>query len=252
MDDEQIKAFINHDFRKDNIYLFLRESNEDKYEYMGLLAYVEHDNQREKPVYFKWQILDWNNNESKLFDQPENNSDFNLILKEDSTEYIIDTPEVRKGKNTNEFSNRVHDFEGEAKKNTKLGNLGEDLVVDYEKRYLSEKGKEELAIKVTTTRNIAGNAERYDVLSYDENGDEKYIEVKTTKGPMENDFYISENEVQFSIDNEDKYYLYRLYNLNPKTKTADLVIHKGRIDRSKLKPTNYICKISSKNRSKSI
>lgn len=58
LDDARIIDFINHDYLKNNIYLFLRTSEKENYTYMGLLAYVDHDNQREKPVYFKWQILD--------------------------------------------------------------------------------------------------------------------------------------------------------------------------------------------------
>lgn len=61
LDDARIIDFINHDYLKNNIYLFLRTSEKENYTYMGLLAYVDHDNQREKPVYFKWQILEWNN-----------------------------------------------------------------------------------------------------------------------------------------------------------------------------------------------
>ena len=55
----QIKELIKHNHLKDNIYLFLRKSKKEDYEYMGCLAYIEHDNQREKQVHFKWQVLDW-------------------------------------------------------------------------------------------------------------------------------------------------------------------------------------------------
>ena len=64
MRESRIIDFINHDYLKNNIYLFLRTSDKENYTYMGLLAYVDHDNQREKPVYFKWQILDWNDDNS--------------------------------------------------------------------------------------------------------------------------------------------------------------------------------------------
>lgn len=60
LNESRILDFINHNYLKNNIYLFLRNSNKEDYMYMGLLAYIDHDNQREKPVYFKWQILDWN------------------------------------------------------------------------------------------------------------------------------------------------------------------------------------------------
>lgn len=256
----QILELINHDYTTDNIYLFLRSNKKADYTYMGLLAYVEHDNQREKPVYFKWQILDWNvreqeeitNNDSVIqYSQDEEENDkkeFRLTLKEDDeTHYQISE---RKGRSTEEFyNNRNIDFEGEVKKNTELGKKGENIVVEYEKKRLIAEGREDLADKVKTTRDIAGNAERFDVLSYDKDGNEKYIEVKTTKGGFTNIFHISESEVKFSYDYGEKYYLYRVYNLNTKTMSAELKIIKGPINREILKPTNYTCRIGGNNES---
>ena len=43
----------------DNIYLFLRESGGLPYKYLGRLGYITHDPSREKPVWFQWQLLDW-------------------------------------------------------------------------------------------------------------------------------------------------------------------------------------------------
>ena len=248
--------FINHDYLKNNIYLFLRTSDKENYTYMGLLAYVDHDNQREKPVYFKWQILDWNDDNSNriINDKKIDTHDiekldikkFALELKEDEIEYTYES-EVRKGKNTKEFySNKNINFEGEIKKNTELGKKGEDIVVEYEKTRLIIEGREDLADKVFATRDIAGNAERFDVLSYDKEGNEKYIEVKTTKGGLNNMFHISENEVEFSEQYQDKYYLYRVYNFNIKSMSADLKIIKGAINRDKLQATNYTCRIGGK------
>ena len=81
---------------------------------------------------------------------------------------------------------------------------GEDVVVEYEKTRLIMEGREDLVDKVLATREIAGNAERFDVLSYDKDENEKYIEVKTTKGGLNNIFHISENEVEFSEQYKDK------------------------------------------------
>lgn len=256
LNESRIIDFINHDYLKNNIYLFLRTSDKEDYTYMGLLAYVDHDNQREKPVYFKWQILDWNEDNSNrlIKDKKVNTYDiekldtkkFTLELNEEETEYSYEY-ESRKGKNTNEFySNKNINFEGEIKKNTELGKKGEDVVVEYEKTRLILEGREDLADKVFTTREIAGNAERFDVLSYDKDGNEKYIEVKTTKGGLNNIFHISENEVEFSEQYKDKYYLYRVYNFNTKTMSADLKIIKGAINREMLQATNYTCRIGGK------
>lgn len=254
--ESRIIDFINHDYLKNNIYLFLRTSDKEDYTYLGLLAYVDHDNQREKPVYFKWQILDWSEDDStRLMNNKTINSyytenfdtkKFTLQLNEEKSEYSYES-ESRKGKNTNEFySNKNINFEGEIKKNTELGKKGEDVVVEYEKTKLIMEGREDLADKVFATREIAGNSERFDVLSYDKDGNEKYIEVKTTKGGFNNRFHISENEVEFSEQYQDKYYLYRVYNFNAKTMSADLRIIKGAINREKLQATNYICRIGGK------
>lgn len=256
LNESRIIDFINHDYLKNNIFLFLRTSDKEDYTYMGLLAYVDHDNQREKPVYFKWQILDWNEdylnkliNDKKIntYDIKKlNTKEFTLNLNEEVTEYSYEK-ESRQGKSTNEFySNKNINFEGEIKKNTELGKKGEDIVVEYEKTRLITEGREDLANKVFATREIAGNAERFDVLSYDKDGNEKCIEVKTTKGGLNNIFHISENEVEFSEQYKDKYYLYRVYNFNTKTMSADLKIIKGAINREKLQATNYTCRIGGK------
>lgn len=222
---------------------------------MGLLAYVEHDNQRERPVYFKWQILDWNNknkenlkNDEKLLDfEKDNNTDkMELQLSEADTEYIYEINE-RKGKDTKEFySNKNYNFEGEAKKNSAVGKKGEDLVVEYEKMKLIAEGRNDLAEKVFATRNIAGNAERFDVLSYNKDGNEKYIEVKTTKGNLDNLFYISENEIAFSEEYPENYYLYRIYKFDTETMSAFLSIKKGPIERKYLQSVNYVGRIGEK------
>lgn len=253
LNEARIIDFINHDHLKNNIYLFLRSSEKEDYTYMGLLAYVEHDNQREKPVYFKWQILDWNDDKSNkitndkkvdICDVEEFDvNKFTLKLNEEETPYLYE-PGNRRGKNTSEFYiNKDINFEGEVKKNTELGRKGEEIVVQYEKNSLIKEGREDLADYVFTTREIAGNAERFDVLSYDKYGNEKYIEVKTTKGGLHNAFHISENEVKFSEQYKDKYYLYRVYNFNVKTMSGNLKIEKGAIKREELQPTNYIYRI---------
>lgn len=158
---------------------------------------------------------------------------------------IIDN--IRRGKNTKDFyNNKIRDFEGEARKNTQLGALGEELVVDYEKTILIKAGREDLAELVRRTCDYAGNAEKFDVLSYDENGTEKYIEVKTTRGGLNNIFHISESEVAFSWEFADKYYLYRVYDLNPKTKSAKFKILRGAITREKLTATEYTCRLGEK------
>jgi hypothetical protein len=51
-------------FDQNSIYLFLRTANRRagrvlQYSYLGPLRYLTHDRERQQPVYFTWQILDW-------------------------------------------------------------------------------------------------------------------------------------------------------------------------------------------------
>lgn len=252
--DPQIQDFINHDDSIDNIYLFLRTDKKSDYTYLGLLSYVSHDNQREKPVYFKWQIIDWDENKGKeslenleMYIEETNNinRDLKLILKESDEIYYRKSE--RKGKSTEEFySNRNINFEGELNRKSELGRKGEEAVVKYERDFLIAHGRADLANGVHRTSEINGNAERFDVLSYEVDGTPKYIEVKTTKGRATNKFHISESEVNFSHQYGDRYYLYRVYNLNPKNMLAEFIIKPGPINRDNLTPTNYTCKIDTK------
>ena len=56
-------TLIRHDEDRHSIYLFLRatarEGAPTPYTYLGQLKYIEHDQERERPVHFIWQLLDW-------------------------------------------------------------------------------------------------------------------------------------------------------------------------------------------------
>ncbi|MFP6643867.1 MAG: DUF3427 domain-containing protein [Candidatus Latescibacterota bacterium] len=58
-EDARIKSFILHDELRNSIHLFLRTKAGNPYTYLGRLMYLQHDGERERPVHFKWQILDW-------------------------------------------------------------------------------------------------------------------------------------------------------------------------------------------------
>ena len=61
LDSEIIKKFIQHDPTVNNIFLFIRLNKKSKYTYAGKLNYLSHLKDIERPVYFKWQLLDWKN-----------------------------------------------------------------------------------------------------------------------------------------------------------------------------------------------
>jgi hypothetical protein len=100
------------------------------------------------------------------------------------------------------------DYEARSKEQKDLGDAGELLVKQNEINFLIKIGLSHLAEKVK----IAQDGEGYDVLSYDEHGNERYIEVKTTTGNEYSPFYLSINEVSFMKLHPGQYIIYRVFH----------------------------------------
>jgi hypothetical protein len=121
--------------------------------------------------------------------------------------------------------------------NRSLGFSGELAVMFYEANKLKKLGIKK-AVKHISKE--LGNLQGYDVLSYDENGKEIFIEVKTTRLPNSHAFFITRNELEFSKNNNDKYFLYRIFDFNPKTLEGKFYILKGDVEsNSILTPVIY-------------
>jgi hypothetical protein len=97
-------------------------------------------------------------------------------------------------------------------RNAALGLAGEKLVMNYEHERLWRAGHRKLAERVQHVAASQGDHLGYDILSYEESGRERLIEVKTTQfGPM-TPFYATRNEVNVSTELSDRYQLYRIYS----------------------------------------
>lgn len=97
-------------------------------------------------------------------------------------------------------------------RNRKLGKAGERLVLEHERRQLSVAGRDDLAQRVEWTSEERGDGAGFDILSYEPDGRERLIEVKTTNGAALTPFFLSENERAFSEERPDAFRLLRLYN----------------------------------------
>ncbi|MCH7396737.1 DUF3883 domain-containing protein [Belliella sp. DSM 107340] len=111
--------------------------------------------------------------------------------------------------------------------NKRTGDAGELWVLNYEKAYLINQGKPNLAKKIRHVSKDVGDGLGYDILSYSLDGSEKYIEVKTTKASFYKTFYVTNNELEWSKRNPDQYYLYRLYEFKDSSSQAKLQMIKG-------------------------
>lgn len=170
-----------------------------------------------------------------------NISNSKIILKEEKTpereirNVHIDSDTIIRTKNIN--------FEAKNITNIKIGDLGERLVYEYEKRKLELAGIKNIEEKLflTSKHKDYGNAYPVDIISYDiEKKCKIFIEVKTTKGKATDPFYISESERKFSKEHRNNYKLYRVYDVT-KNKTPKLYVVEGYVkDNFTLLNENYI------------
>ncbi len=134
----------------------------------------------------------------------------------------------------------------EINKNKKLlGDKCEEIIYEREKHLLEELGRKDLADKVIWVARDVGDGLGYDIKSFKNikgKYEEIYIEVKGTSGSCESDFEITENEIQFSKDNPDRYYLYRLGKIY--SEAPELRIKKGNVaENYQLEAVKYVAKI---------
>lgn len=113
---------------------------------------------------------------------------------------------------TNPNNNSKPDYEKINRLNKKLGDRGEKVVLDFERDRLKKLGKFDLVEKVDRV-SLKSDSLGYDILSFDENGKERYIEVKATRSKVGNaNFFLSINELKTAQDKEN-YYIYMVYDI---------------------------------------
>jgi len=97
-------------------------------------------------------------------------------------------------------------------RNQALGLAGEKLILEFEHRRLWRDGKKDLANRIEHVADTKGDSLGFDILSFETDGRERLIEVKTTRFGSLTPFFVSKNEVSVSNSRESAYQLYRLFN----------------------------------------
>ena len=218
------------------IYLFLRtqirHSNQQlPYTYLGHLKYLAHDAERQRPVHFQWQLMNWPIPAATT-------SRMELMLDKSPTRQAVGAslaaivspgslrfgpPPRQHGGNpepTRRFRAAVRRIPSE-EENRALGLLGERLVLEHEKTALKLIGGRNLADVVRHTSKKMAMAPGSIFSHFLKTDGIKFIEVKTTSGPHTSDFFISANEVAFSQANPAHFELRRLYNYSVASHSAD-------------------------------
>ena len=104
----------------------------------------------------------------------------------------------------------VNYLEVEAR-NRSLGEAGEKFVINFEQARLIHAGRESLAERIEQVSVTVGPSAGFDVRSFEEDGSDRLIEVKTTKYGKDTPFFITPHELSISRQKSPCYVLYRLF-----------------------------------------
>lgn len=138
-------------------------------------------------------------------------ADVNYTIIELKTKSIPTTTSARAGSGSVKT-----DFEEKNRNNKRLGDRGELIVLQSEVNKLENCGKKKLVNRI---KHIAkeNDCAGYDILSFDEYGNEIYIEVKSTRAKQgDANFYLTANELE-RAKGDMNYWVYIVYEANTAT-----------------------------------
>lgn len=128
--------------------------------------------------------------------------------------------------------------------NKKLGTDGEQWVVELEREKLRRAGRSDLAGRIDHVALRLGDGYGYDLLSFDAEGHELHIEVKTTKSGRSTPFALTPNELRTSLADPSTFRLYRVFDYGL---TASLYILEGDLEPFlELTPTQYSARLKQR------
>ena len=117
---------------------------------------------------------------------------------------------------------RKYDVAERDARNRALGRAGEERVLAHERASLLAAGRTDLAERIRWVSHIDGDGAGYDILSFDTNGRDRLIEVKTTNGWERTPFHITRNELAVAEERRSDWRLVRLWNFAREPKAFKL------------------------------
>lgn len=105
---------------------------------------------------------------------------------------------------------KIDNWEEINRKRKITGTKGEEIALAIEQEYFESIGRKDLADRVRHVSVEDGDGLGYDILSFFDNGKEKYIEVKSTTVSIGSPFNISKNELEFLREHMDNSFVCRV------------------------------------------
>ena len=109
-----------------------------------------------------------------------------------------------------------------------LGLAGEEFALRFERWRLIQLGAGQPAERVAHVSASEGDGLGYDIRSFETDGQQRFIEVKTTSFGERTPFFVSANEPRFAKDHASRFRLYRLFDFRVAPRLFEL---DGPIDR---------------------
>jgi Domain of unknown function (DUF3883) len=140
---------------------------------------------------------------------------------------LVEAPRVNRVREPGEARNSgrrgiFRDYLEIESRNRSLGLAGEQFVAEFEARRLHAGGHKDLANRIDHVSISQGDGLGFDVLSFEPDGRERFIEVKTTHFGALAPFYVSPNELKFSQEKKDHYVLARVHEFRSQPKIFEL------------------------------
>lgn len=107
---------------------------------------------------------------------------------------------------------RRFDVAARDERNRALGKAGERCVLEHERATLTAANRHDLAEKVRWVADLDGDGAGYDILSFEPDGRERLLEVKTTNGWERTPFHITRNELAVADARRETWQLIRLHS----------------------------------------
>ena len=127
-------------------------------------------------------------------------------------------------------------------RNRALGRAGEEAVFLDEQRLLRDAGRDDLARKARWTSQEDGDGYGYDIASFELDGREKLIEVKTTNGWERTPFHISANELAVADARREEWQLVRVWDFA--RKPSAFVLRPPMQSHVDLTPTSFLASLN--------
>ena len=127
----------------------------------------------------------------------------------------LQTNELPESKEKGKNKGTKIDYLNRSKKFKRIGDRGEQIVLRAERQFLKKNGKKDLA-KLVDQISERDDSVGYDIKSYELDGTEKLIEVKSTMRKIgKSNVFLSANELKVA-ENENNYYFYIIYEVGSK------------------------------------